>query len=143
MQMTWNDLSGTPTRWWGLPALMAMRRDHLGAIAAQQRFGDLVRLQIVNERTVDVFVPFRPERFMAASDDWHPDPIPRGAYIPFGLGPRVCLGQHLAQLEMTVIAALLLQRFRLATLTDTPPTPLLAVTLRPAGGVPLILEARQ
>ena len=55
MQMTWNDLSGTPTRWWGLPALMAMRRDHPGAIAAQQRFGDLVRLQIVNERTVDVF----------------------------------------------------------------------------------------
>jgi cytochrome P450 len=86
---------------------------------------------------------FRPERFMAATDDWNPDPIPRGAYIPFGLGPRVCLGQHFAQLEMTVIAALLLQRFRLATLTDTPPTPRLAVTLRPVGGLRLRLEARQ
>ena len=85
---------------------------------------------------------FRPERFMAATDDWQPDPIPRGAYIPFGLGPRVCLGQHFAQLEMTVIAALLLQRFRLSTLSDTPPTPLLAVTLRPAGGVRLMLAAR-
>ena len=85
---------------------------------------------------------FRPERFMAATDDWQPDPIPRGAYIPFGLGPRVCLGQHFAQLEMTVIAALLLQRFRLSTLSDTAPTPLLAVTLRPAGGVRLMLAAR-
>ena len=86
---------------------------------------------------------FRPERFMAATDDWSPDPIPRGAYIPFGLGPRVCLGQHFAQLEMTVIAALLLQRFRLSTPNDTPPTPQLAVTLRPAGGLRLNLEARQ
>ena len=86
---------------------------------------------------------FRPERFMPATDDWSPDPIPRGAYIPFGLGPRVCLGQHFAQLEMTVIAALLLQRFRLSILTDTPPTPRLAVTLRPAGGLRLSLEARQ
>ena len=86
---------------------------------------------------------FRPERFMAATDDWNPDPIPRGAYIPFGLGPRVCLGQHFAQLEMTVIAALLLQRFRLAPLTDSPPAPHLAVTLRPVGGLRLRLEARQ
>ena len=86
---------------------------------------------------------FRPERFMAATDDWSPDPIPRGAYIPFGLGPRVCLGQHFAQLEMTVLAALLLQRFRLSTLNDIPPTPQLAVTLRPAGGLRLNLEARR
>ena len=86
---------------------------------------------------------FRPERFMPATDDWTPDPIPRGAYIPFGLGPRVCLGQHFAQLEMTVIAALLLQRFRLLPLTDTPPTPHLGVTLRPVGGLRLTLEARQ
>ena len=85
---------------------------------------------------------FQPERFMAATDEWTPDPIPRGAYIPFGLGPRVCLGQHFAQLEMTVIAALLLQRFRLSTLNDTPPTPRLAVTLRPECGLSLKLEAR-
>ena len=43
---------------------------------------------------------------------------------------------------MNVIAAMLLQRFRLETLTDTPPTPRLAVTLRPEGGVRLKLVAR-
>ena len=85
---------------------------------------------------------FRPERFMTATDDWTPDPIPRGAYIPFGLGPRVCLGQHFAQLEMTVIAAMLLQRFQLETLSGTPPTARLAVTLRPEGGLRLKLETR-
>jgi cytochrome P450 len=85
---------------------------------------------------------FWPERFMPETENWTPDPIPRGAYIPFGLGPRVCLGQHFAQLEMTLIAALLLQRFRLKTLGDTPPAPRLAVTLRPQGGLRLKLWAR-
>ena len=79
---------------------------------------------------------------MAATEGWTPDPIPRGAYIPFGLGPRVCLGQHFAQLEMTVIAAQVLQRFKLSTLATSPPTPRLAVTLRPEGGLRLKLEAR-
>ncbi len=52
---------------------------------------------------------FRPERFAADAP-----PIPRGAFMPFGTGPRVCLGQHLALAEMTVVAAMLLQRFVLA-----------------------------
>lgn len=85
---------------------------------------------------------FLPERFLPAGADDAPDPIPRGAYIPFGLGPRVCLGQHFAQLEMTLIAAMLLQRFRLHPVDSTAPTPRLAVTLRPVGGLRLRLEAR-
>ncbi len=85
---------------------------------------------------------FWPERFLPAADGWAPDAIPRGAYIPFGLGPRVCLGQHFAQLEMTLIAAMLLRRFVLQPLTDAPPTPRLAVTLRPLGGLSLTLTPR-
>ena len=50
---------------------------------------------------------FRPERFMDPAD------TPRGAWIPFGVGPRVCIGQHFAMLEMGIIAAMLMQRFRL------------------------------
>lgn len=82
---------------------------------------------------------FRPERFLpdAAHD------ITRGAYIPFGLGPRVCLGQHFAVLEMTLIAALLLQRFELSPLGLEAPKPRMAVTLRPEGGLTLRLAARQ
>lgn len=80
---------------------------------------------------------FRPERFLPDAP-----PPPRGAYLPFGLGPRVCLGQHFAMLEMTLIAARLLQRFRLSPGTTQPPRPKLAVTLRPEGGVRLRLDLR-
>jgi cytochrome P450 len=81
---------------------------------------------------------FRPERFMPDA----PQP-PRSAYLPFGLGPRVCLGQHFALLEMTVAAALLLQRFTLAPLTGaTPPQLLARITLRPRETLWLQLERR-
>lgn len=82
---------------------------------------------------------FRPERFMPDA----PDEIPRGAYIPFGLGPRVCLGQHFAVLEMTLIAALLLQRFELSPVGHAAPKPRMAVTLRPEGGLSLRLSGRR
>lgn len=85
---------------------------------------------------------FRPGRFMPSTPDQPVAPIPRGAFIPFGLGPRVCLGQHFAQLEMTVIAALLLQRFELHTVDGREAVPRMAVTLRPAGGLRLQLRRR-
>nr|WP_034386928.1 cytochrome P450 [Comamonas composti] len=79
---------------------------------------------------------FRPQRFEEA--------VERGSHMPFGTGPRVCLGQHLASTEMSVIAAMLLQRFRLLPLPGArPPRPLLHITLRPATALHLRLEPRQ
>ncbi len=70
---------------------------------------------------------FRPERFAPDAPE-----LPRGAYMPFGAGQRVCLGQNLAMTEMTIIAAMLLQRFALSVPENaSPPRPVLAVTLRP------------
>jgi len=86
----------------------------------------------------DAPLAFKPERFLPDA----PHEIPRGAYIPFGLGPRVCLGQHFAVLEMTLIAALMLQRFELSPVGSKPPKPRMAVTLRPDGGLRLKLKAR-
>ena len=81
---------------------------------------------------------FRPERFMPGAPE-----LPRGAQLPFGTGPRVCLGQHFAMLEMTVLAALLLQRFALVLPADAPPAdPVLNVTLRPRHGLRLQLTRR-
>ncbi|MFN3304595.1 MAG: cytochrome P450 [Roseateles sp.] len=80
---------------------------------------------------------FTPERFLPGGHE-----IARGAYIPFGLGPRVCLGQHFAVLEMTLIAALLLQRFTLTPLGAEAPKPRMGVTLRPEGGLRLSLAQR-
>lgn len=80
---------------------------------------------------------FRPERFLPEAAQT----IPRGAYMPFGMGPRVCLAQHFATLEMGLIASMLLQRFELLP-TGPLPTPRLGVTLRPAGGLRLRLKNR-
>ncbi len=77
---------------------------------------------------------FRPERFALDAPA-----IPRGAFMPFGTGPRVCLGQHLALAEMTVIAAMLLQRFALAKgKGQASPEAVLNISLRPKE--PLRLE---
>ncbi|OYT88008.1 MAG: cytochrome P450 [Burkholderiales bacterium PBB6] len=81
---------------------------------------------------------FRPERFLADAPD-----MPRSAWLPFGVGPRVCIGQHFAQLEMTLVAALLLQRYTLHTPAGAPaPQPRMYVTLRPAAPLPLRLQRR-
>jgi cytochrome P450 len=80
---------------------------------------------------------FRPERFVAAAT-----PPPRGAWMPFGTGPRVCIGQHFAMLEMTLVAAMLLQRYELLPVPGAaPPEADLQVTLRPRA--PLHLRARR
>lgn len=81
---------------------------------------------------------FRPERFA------HDAPaIPRGAFMPFGTGPRVCLGQHLALAEMTLLAAMFLQRYTVARPAGmAPPQPVFHITLRPATPLTLRLEAR-
>lgn len=81
---------------------------------------------------------YRPERF---SDD-APD-IPRGAFMPLGTGPRVCLGQHLAMAEMTVIAAMFLQRFAVTVPVGmTAPKPVFHITLRPDQPLRLKLMSR-
>lgn len=80
---------------------------------------------------------FQPERFAAAADN-----APRGAYMPLGAGPRVCLGQHLAMTEMTVIAAMLLQRFQMTVPDDMlAPTPKFHITVRPATALHLNLQS--
>ena len=82
---------------------------------------------------------YRPERFTQEAP-----PIERGAYIPFGTGPRVCIGQHFAMLEMTLIAAMLVQRYHISLLNADEPMPEthMAVTLRPATPVRLQFAIR-
>lgn len=70
---------------------------------------------------------YGPERFSEDQKN-----APRGAYAPFGMGPRVCLGQHFAIAEIRAISAMILQRWMLSPPTGMkPPKPNLRVTLRP------------
>jgi cytochrome P450 len=81
---------------------------------------------------------FRPERF--AADERAK--LPKGAYVPFGAGPRICIGMRFGQLEVKAIASRLLARFRL----DLEPGWRLQVrqmpTLSPNGGLPVRVRPR-
>ena len=63
--------------------------------------------------------------------------------MPFGTGPRVGIGQHFAMLEMALIGAMLMQRFRLEWPEGEPwPEGDLAVTLRPAQPIRVKLKPK-
>jgi cytochrome P450 len=118
-----------------IPALMsrrAIRPITLGGwqFPARTSFMLPVHLMHRDPRWFPDPLAFRPQRFLGGADE-APD-APRGAYLPLGTGPRVCLGQHLAMNEMVVVAALLLQRHVLAVPEGQgAPKPLFNVTLRP------------
>jgi cytochrome P450 len=63
--------------------------------------------------------------------------IPRTAYMPFGAGPRVCVGATFAMMEMVAALATLLQHVRFATVERTRCEPIHRITLRPKGGMVL------
>ncbi len=76
---------------------------------------------------------FRPERFLAGTDQDRP----RYAYIPFGGGPRLCIGSGFAAVEAQLMIAMIIRRFRLDLLPDYPVQVDALVTLRPHGGLPM------
>jgi cytochrome P450 len=68
---------------------------------------------------------FDPSRFMPDAP-----PIPRFAYLPFGAGPRVCVGAQFALTEATLALALLIRDFEVS-LDEPPPMPVGIVTTQP------------
>ena len=66
--------------------------------------------------------------------------IDRFAYLPFGDGPRICIGANFALQEAVIILATLLARFRFTPVVGRDPKPVMILTLRPEGGVWLTAE---
>jgi cytochrome P450 len=79
---------------------------------------------------------FRPERF----EEGHAEQKNKFAYLPFGVGPRTCIGINLAMIEAQIIMGTLLGRFRARLADPAPITPKARVTLRPSRPVELRLE---
>jgi cytochrome P450 len=81
---------------------------------------------------------FKPERFAPEAKK----ALPKGAYVPFGAGPRTCIGMRFGQLEIRTIATAMLQRFSY----ELAPGYALKVrqqpTIGPKDGMPLIIGER-
>jgi cytochrome P450 len=83
----------------------------------------------------EAFIPERFERERKAQ-------LPRGAYVPFGGGQRVCIGKRFGQTEVKLVATMLLQRLRLDALPGRTMTIRQMPTLSPVGGLRMRVRER-
>lgn len=74
---------------------------------------------------------FNPDRFAASREK----AIPQGAYIPFGLGPRVCIGAAFAQVEATLILARVVSRYDMEIKRPEDVYPAARLTTRTVNGI--------
>jgi cytochrome P450 len=100
--------------------------------------------------TITTYPLHRNRRVWKNPDSFDPDRFavdqtktrPRYAYLPFGAGPRICIGASFAMIEATVALAVLVRAFRFTAVIGHRPHPVARVTLRPRGGMPLYIEPR-
>ena len=81
---------------------------------------------------------FDPRRFLGRARDM----IDRFAYLPFGAGPRKCIGSTFALQEATIVLAMVVKHFSFHLKPGHVVWPALQVTLRPENGLPMIIRQR-
>ncbi len=84
----------------------------------------------------EAFIPERFTRERKAA-------LPRGAYVPFGGGRRICIGKRFGQTEVKLVATMLLQRLRLDALPGRTMTVRQMPTLSPKGGLKMRVAERR
>jgi cytochrome P450 len=120
-------------------ARMAIGPDRLGDVAVPR--GSLVMISPwVLQRHVCLWKDpdaFNPARFLADA------PLPhRFAYMPFGAGPRICVGAQLALTEACLVLAMMIQRFHVALADARPVLPTAVIVTQPDHAAPFRLRAR-
>lgn len=89
-------------------------------------------------RFFDDPLEFRPERFSPENEK----KIMRGAYVPFGAGPRICIGKAFAMMEARLVVATALQRLRFEIAPDFKLEFKAQLSLHPRHGMPLTVRLR-
>jgi cytochrome P450 len=92
----------------------------------------------------------RDPRFFAEPDTFQPDrwtdefvnQLPKYAYFPFGGGPRACIGNYFAMMEIVLLLATIGQRYRFSLVPEHPVSLLPAMSLRPREGIKVVVHSR-
>jgi cytochrome P450 len=85
----------------------------------------------------------QPDEFIP--DRWTPEfieQLPKFAYFPFGGGPRFCIGNYFAMMEMMLLMATIGTRFKLELAPDAKVELYPAMSLRPKNGVRVVVKER-
>jgi cytochrome P450 len=118
----------------------AIAEDHIGGMRVPAGANVTISMYLTH-RNPNLWADperFDPDRFAPqAIADRH-----RFAYLPFGGGPRICIGNSLAVAEAKAILATIAQRYRLRLAPGHPVEPIGRITLRPKSGVWVTLEPR-
>jgi cytochrome P450 len=124
----------------GLSARVALKADEIAGVPIPRGAMIAVSSWVLHRHRLlwDEPERFDPDRFLPERSAERP----RFAYLPFGGGPRVCIGQMLAMTEATLILATLAQRFRLRLKAGHQVSIQNRVTIRPRDGLPMTIEAR-
>ena len=118
----------------------AREADRLGDYQIPARTGILIAPYVTHRdpRWWDNPEQFDPERFTPERSAGRP-PL---AYLPFGAGPRMCIGNVFALTEATLVLATIAQRYRLRLAPGAAVEPLPIFTLRVKGGLPMLISKR-
>jgi cytochrome P450 len=100
---------------------------------------------------ISPWVAHRDERFFERPEEFEPERwegnlmkrLPKLAYLPFGGGPRVCIGNSFATMEATLLLATIARKFKLRLAADQAVAPFPSITLRPLSGMRMTAAARQ
>lgn len=114
--------------------------DKIGPVAIEANTSVVVSPWLIHRHHKLWHAPdyFMPERFLPGARE----KIHRFAYLPFGAGPRICIGMGFAMQEAMVILSTIAQRYRLELSPGFPVAPLVRITLRPKYGLKMRVYRR-
>ena len=122
-------------------ARQALAEDRLGPVRVRPGTQVLISPWLLHRhhRLWDEPELFAPERFAPERKER----MHRFAYMPFGGGPRICIGMGFAMQEALIILAMVARRWRLQLKHGHPVEPVARITLRPKHGLKMHLLSRQ
>src|SRR5207249_7070292 len=119
---------------------LARRADEAGGVAVPKGAIVMIAPWLLHRHKTLWTEPdaFDPGRFLPGAP-----PADRFAYLPFGVGPRVCVGAQFALTEAVLVLARLVREFGIELANDRPVQPLAMITLQPDHPPPFRLYPRR